>query len=35
MFIPRIESKVVEIEWIELWSEELFVIVPKNHRFAE
>ncbi|HCG4536018.1 LysR family transcriptional regulator [Ureibacillus chungkukjangi] len=30
----RIESKVIDIEWIELWSEELFVIVPKNHRFA-
>ena len=31
----RIESKTIEIEWIELWSEELFVIVPKNHRFAD
>ncbi|MDI7743645.1 LysR family transcriptional regulator [Lysinibacillus fusiformis] len=30
----RIESKTIDIEWIELWSEELFVIVPKNHRFA-
>ncbi|SOB98680.1 DNA-binding transcriptional LysR family regulator [Ureibacillus xyleni] len=30
----RIESKIMKIEWIELWSEELFVIVPKNHRFA-
>ncbi|RUL51733.1 MULTISPECIES: LysR family transcriptional regulator [Lysinibacillus] len=31
----RIESKAVKIDWIELWSEELFVIVPKNHRFAK
>lgn len=31
----RIESKTINIEWIELWSEELFVIVPKNHRFAD
>ncbi|MFL0507294.1 LysR family transcriptional regulator [Ureibacillus sp. 179-F W5.1 NHS] len=30
----RITSKTIEIDWIELWSEELFVIVPKNHRFA-
>lgn len=30
----RIESKIVDIEWIELWKEELFVIVPENHRFA-
>ncbi|MFP3917062.1 LysR family transcriptional regulator [Lysinibacillus telephonicus] len=30
----RIESKTIDIEWIELWNEELFVIVPKNHRFA-
>ncbi|HWK22767.1 MAG TPA: LysR family transcriptional regulator [Ureibacillus sp.] len=30
----RIYSKTIDIEWIELWSEELFVIVPKNHRFA-
>lgn len=30
----KIQSKTVDIEWIELWSEELFVIVPKNHRFA-
>lgn len=30
----KIQSKVVDIEWIELWSEELFVIVPKSHRFA-
>ncbi|MED3662586.1 LysR family transcriptional regulator [Ureibacillus sp. FSL K6-8385] len=30
----RIESKVVEIEWIELWTEELFVIVPENHPLA-
>lgn len=29
----RIFSKVIDIKWIELWSEELFVIVPKNHRF--
>nr|MBO2504538.1 LysR family transcriptional regulator [Bacilli bacterium] len=31
----RIESKVVEIEWIELWKEELFVIVPINHPLAK
>lgn len=30
----RIESKTMSIEWIDLWTEELFVIVPKNHRFA-
>lgn len=30
----RITSKNVEIEWIELWKEELYVIVPKEHRFA-
>ena len=30
----RLESKSIDIEWIELWSEELFVIVPKTHRFA-
>ncbi|QCR33927.1 LysR family transcriptional regulator [Lysinibacillus sp. SGAir0095] len=30
----RIKSKTINIEWIDLWSEELFVIVPKNHRFA-
>ncbi|MFC7687242.1 LysR family transcriptional regulator [Ureibacillus sp. GCM10028918] len=30
----RIESKSIDIKWIDLWSEELFVIVPKNHRFA-
>lgn len=30
----RIESKMVTIEWIELWKEELFVIVPKNHPLA-
>lgn len=30
----RIESKTVKIEWVELWKEELFVIVPENHRFA-
>lgn len=30
----KIQSKILEIEWVELWSEELFVIVPKRHRFA-
>lgn len=30
----RVESKMIDIEWIDLWSEELFVIVPKSHRFA-
>ncbi|WP_332650277.1 LysR family transcriptional regulator [Lysinibacillus sp. 54212] len=28
------ESRLIEINWIELWTEELFVIVPKKHRFA-
>lgn len=31
----RFTSSVIEVEWIELWSEELFVIVPKNHKFAD
>lgn len=31
----KIESRLIEIETIELWTEELFVIVPKTHRFAE
>lgn len=31
----KIESKMIDIETIELWTEELFVIVPKTHRFAE
>lgn len=31
----RFFSKTIEVEWIELWSEELFVIVPKNHKLAE
>lgn len=30
----QFDSDVIDIEWIELWSEELYVIVPKNHRFA-
>lgn len=30
----RLISKEVDIEWIELWSEELFVIVPNDHQFA-
>ena len=30
----KIESKSIEVHWIELWSEELFVIVPKGHRLA-
>lgn len=30
----KIESKLIEIETIELWTEELFVIVPNTHRFA-
>ena len=28
-------SKKIDIEWIELWTEELFVIVPLNHKLAE
>ena len=31
----KIESKMIDIETIDLWTEELFVIVPKTHRFAE
>ncbi|MGM9950513.1 MAG: LysR family transcriptional regulator [Lysinibacillus sp.] len=30
----EIESKIIDIEWIELWSEELFVIVPSEHPLA-
>lgn len=30
----RFHSNTIEVEWIELWSEELFVIVPKSHKFA-
>jgi DNA-binding transcriptional LysR family regulator len=30
----RIQSKIMDIQWVELWSEELFVIVPNAHRFA-
>lgn len=30
----RIQSKIIDIQWEELWNEELYVIVPKNHRFA-
>ncbi len=30
----EVESKIIDIEWIELWSEELFVIVPTNHPLA-
>jgi len=30
----RIQSKIMDIQWVELWSEELFVIVPNNHKFA-
>ena len=26
---------MIDIETIDLWTEELFVIVPKTHRFAE
>ena len=28
-------SKLIEIEWIELWQEELFVIVPSTHLLAQ
>ncbi|WP_107943735.1 LysR family transcriptional regulator [Metasolibacillus fluoroglycofenilyticus] len=31
----KIESKLLEIDWVELWTEELFVIVPENHPLAE
>ena len=31
----KIESKQLEIETIELWQEELFVIVPTTHRLAD
>lgn len=27
-------SKLIEVEWIELWTEELFVIVPDSHPLA-
>ena len=30
----EIESKIIDIEWVELWSEELFVIVPSKHPLA-
>ncbi len=30
----KIQSKIMDIQWVELWSEELFVIVPTNHKFA-
>ena len=30
----KIDSKAVDLDWIELWTEELFVIVPKNHPLA-
>ena len=30
----EVESKIIDIEWIELWSEELYVIVPTNHPLA-
>ena len=28
-------SKIIEVEWVELWTEELFVIVPSNHELAK
>lgn len=28
-------SKKIDIEWVELWTEELFVIVPVTHRLAK
>ena len=31
----KIESKLLDINWVELWTEELFVIVPENHPLAE
>lgn len=31
----KIESKQIAIDWVDLWTEELFVIVPKNHPLAE
>lgn len=30
----KLISKVNDVEWTELWSEELFVIVPKHHEYA-
>ncbi|WP_431028180.1 LysR family transcriptional regulator [Lysinibacillus sp. LZ02] len=30
----EIESKFIDIEWVELWSEELYVIVPAGHPLA-
>ncbi len=31
----EIESKLIDIEWVDLWTEELFVIVPANHQLAK
>lgn len=28
-------SKKIDIDWVELWSEELFVIVPVTHKLAQ
>ena len=28
-------SKLIEVEWVELWTEELFVIVPTTHELAK
>lgn len=28
-------SKLIEVEWVELWTEELFVIVPKEHELSQ
>ena len=31
----KIESKLIDIETIDLWTEELFIIVPNNHYLAK
>lgn len=28
-------SKLIEVEWVELWTEELFLIVPEHHPLAK
>ena len=30
----KFESKQIEVEWVELWTEQLFVIVPEKHPLA-
>ncbi len=30
----ELDSKIIDVEWLELWSEELYVIVPNDHPLA-